>query len=61
MNYSDKVSETWCHNELGVSPYDYRVLERYATLAASSHIARKAGHLNGWSGEWFFCSVVVLK
>lgn len=37
MNYSDKVSETWCHNELGDSPYDYRVLVRYATLAASSH------------------------
>jgi len=31
MNYSDKVSETWCHNELGVSPYDYGVLVRYAT------------------------------
>lgn len=37
MNYSDAVSETWRHIELDVSPYDYRVLVRYATLAASSH------------------------
>ncbi|MCL7944700.1 Tat pathway signal protein [Marinobacter sp. ATCH36] len=37
MNYSDTVSEIWCHDELAVSPYDYRALVRYATLAASSH------------------------
>ena len=37
MNYSDKVSETWRHNELGFPLHDYNVLVRYATLAASSH------------------------
>ena len=61
MNYSDKVSETWCHNELGVSPYDYRVLVRYATLAASSHNTRRAGQLNGWPSEWFFAALLYLN
>jgi nitroreductase len=37
MNYSDRVSETWCHGAPGASPQDYRELVRYATLAASSH------------------------
>ncbi|KPQ00083.1 Tat pathway signal protein [Marinobacter sp. HL-58] len=37
MNYSDMVSETWRHGELGAAPHDYRALVRYATLAASSH------------------------
>lgn len=37
MNYSDRVSETWCHSAPGASPQDYRELVRYATLAASSH------------------------
>jgi len=37
MNYSDAVSETWCHSDPGVSARDYKVLVRYATLAASSH------------------------
>ncbi|MBW4933164.1 Acg family FMN-binding oxidoreductase [Marinobacter sp. F4206] len=37
MNYSDAVSETWCHSAPDVSPCDYKKLVRYATLAASSH------------------------
>lgn len=37
MNYSDAVSETWCHSGPGISERDYKVLVRYATLAASSH------------------------
>lgn len=37
MNYTEMVSETWRHRELGESPNDYRELVRYATLAASSH------------------------
>ncbi len=37
MNYTEMVSETWRHRELGSSPHVYRELVRYATLAASSH------------------------
>lgn len=37
MKYSDKVSETWRHLELGNAAHDYKGLVRYATLAASSH------------------------
>jgi len=37
MNYTDMVSETWCHSAPGALPQDYRELVRYATLAASSH------------------------
>lgn len=37
MNYSDKVSETWCHKRLSSAPNDFTQLVRYATLAASSH------------------------
>lgn len=37
MHYSDQVSETWRHTQLGAAPDDYSELVRYATLAASSH------------------------
>ena len=44
MNYTEMVSETWRHRELGGSPHVYRELVRYATLAASSHNTQSPGY-----------------
>lgn len=37
MNYTEIVTETWRHGQLGATPHDFKELIRYATLAASSH------------------------